>query len=62
MDGWGDGLITDRDILAANPLASDPNPFFEQLLTKPYLNQVHALVLCMPQVRTDCSTCKMVQP
>jgi hypothetical protein len=36
---WGDGFCTDPNLIAQYGL-SDPNPFFQQLLTKPYLNQV----------------------
>ena len=42
MDNWGDGLITDRTILAAHPLASSPAAFFEAVLQEPYLSQVCA--------------------
>ena len=40
VDNWGDGFITDPAVLAAAPGASDPNPFFQSLMGKPYLNQV----------------------
>ena len=36
---WGDGFVTNSSIIAANNL-SDPNPFFQTLLTKPYLSNV----------------------
>ena len=36
---WGDGTCTDPAIIAARGL-SDPNPFFIELLQKPYLSQV----------------------
>jgi hypothetical protein len=36
---WGDGTATDPTIISARGL-SDPNPFFNALLTKPYLDQV----------------------
>jgi hypothetical protein len=36
---WGDGTCTDPAIIAARGL-SDPNPFFTELLQKPYLSQV----------------------
>jgi hypothetical protein len=44
---WGDGLITDRDTIARGGL-SDPNPFFQELLTKPYRRQVIAAVHVYP--------------
>ena len=38
---YGDGLATNPAILSASPIAlSDPNPFFQQLMTRPYLDQV----------------------
>jgi Cellulase (glycosyl hydrolase family 5) len=36
---WGDGFVTDATLISQNGL-SDPNPFFQTLLTKPYVNQV----------------------
>ena len=36
---WGDGFVTNTSIIAANGL-SVPNPFFQILLTKPYLDNV----------------------
>lgn len=36
---WGDGFCTNPQIISQYGL-SDPNPFFQALLTKPYLNQV----------------------
>jgi aryl-phospho-beta-D-glucosidase BglC (GH1 family) len=36
---WGDGFATDPKVIAEYEL-SDPNPFFRELLNKPYLNQV----------------------
>ncbi|HSW86842.1 MAG TPA: cellulase family glycosylhydrolase [Rhabdochlamydiaceae bacterium] len=36
---WGDGFCTDPTLIMQNGL-SDPNRFFQTLLTKPYLNQV----------------------
>lgn len=36
---WGDGFCTDPNVISANGL-SDPRPFFDALLNKPYLNQV----------------------
>lgn len=35
---WGDGFCTDAGTIAANGL-SDPRPFFDGLLGKPYVNQ-----------------------
>ena len=41
---YGDGLATDPHVLSAFPTPlSDPNPFFVQLLKRPYLNQVDPL-------------------
>lgn len=40
VDNWGDGLITDKTILAAHPLATSPQAFFEAVLQEPYLSQV----------------------
>lgn len=34
---WGDGLAADPALLGG---LSDPNPFFQALLTRPYLEQV----------------------
>ena len=36
---WGDGFITDLGIIGQTGI-SDPNPFFQTLLGKPYLNNV----------------------
>lgn len=36
---WGDGFVTDAQLVSRYGI-SDPNPFFQTLLTKPYLNQV----------------------
>jgi aryl-phospho-beta-D-glucosidase BglC (GH1 family) len=36
---WGDGFATDHNLIVQNGL-SDPNPFFQALLQKPYANQV----------------------
>ena len=40
VNNWGDGFVTDPAVLAAAPGASDPNPFFQSLMGKPYLDQV----------------------
>ena len=36
---WGDGFVTDRTLIGQYGL-SDPNSFFQTVLTKPYLNNV----------------------
>ncbi len=36
---WGDGFATDHNLITQYGL-SDPNPFFQALLQKPYVNQV----------------------
>ena len=36
---WGDGFVTNPNLIAQYGL-SDPNPFFQALLHKPYLNQI----------------------
>lgn len=36
---WGDGFATDSELIKKCGL-SDPNPFFQELLHKPYVNQV----------------------
>ncbi|MBA3237641.1 MAG: cellulase family glycosylhydrolase [Parachlamydiaceae bacterium] len=36
---WGDGFATDENLIKQGGL-SDPNPFFQALLHKPYVNQV----------------------
>ncbi len=36
---WGDGFTTDPDLIKKCGL-SDPNPFFQALLHKPYVNQI----------------------
>ena len=41
VSNWGDGLVTDPATIAANGL-SDPNGFFQTLLTKPYLDRMIA--------------------
>ena len=46
---WGDGLISDRNTIARTGV-SDPNPFFRELLTKPYRRQVIAAVHVYPPV------------
>lgn len=44
---WGDGLITDSSVIARSGL-SDPNPFFQELLAKPYRRQVVVAVHVYP--------------
>ena len=39
---WGDGFCTDAATIAADGL-SDPRPFFDGLLSKPYVNQARPL-------------------
>ncbi len=55
---WGDGFVTDPNIIAANGL-SDPNPFFQTLLTKDYLNNVvispHYYPPSISQAKTGCA-------
>lgn len=36
---WGNGFITNQDIISSRGL-SDPNAFFQDLLRKPYVNNV----------------------
>ncbi len=36
---WGDGFVTDPGVIAQYGL-TDPNPFFNTVLTRPYANQV----------------------
>lgn len=36
---WGNGFVTNLDIINSRGL-SDPNDFFQDLLTKPYVNSV----------------------
>ncbi|BDA42796.1 probable major extracellular endoglucanase [Coccomyxa sp. Obi] len=36
---WGDGFVTDGDLISQDGL-SDPRPFFDGLLSKPYVDQV----------------------
>ena len=36
---WGNGFVTDYNLINQYGL-SDPNPFFQTLLTKPYRNKV----------------------
>lgn len=60
VTAWGDGFVTNGDIINANGL-SDPRPFFQRLLAKPYVGRVRSLsfglksavccqsaALCMP--------------
>lgn len=35
---WGNGFVTDKSLIQQYGL-SDPNPFFQALLTKPYANR-----------------------
>lgn len=37
---WGDGFVTQQDLLSKYYLSSSPTSFFQQLLSKPYLNNV----------------------
>lgn len=37
---WGDGFITDEDVIRENGKISSAKPFFEQLVAKPYVKQV----------------------
>lgn len=52
---WGDGFATDHNLIAQNGL-SDPNPFFQTLLHKPYLNQVVISPHVYPPSVTGAST------
>ena len=36
---WGDGFVTDPGVIAQYGL-TDPKPFFNTVLTRPYANQV----------------------
>lgn len=36
---WGDGIATDPQIIKSRGL-SDPNPFFQALLQRPYIDQI----------------------
>lgn len=40
---WGNGFITDQNIITSRGM-SDPNDFFQDLLTKPYLDEVRRVV------------------
>ncbi len=46
----GDGFNT---VNVAPGSSSDPNPFFQALFSKPYLNQVSPLILCFLLVHLD---------
>ncbi|WP_068470682.1 cellulase family glycosylhydrolase [Candidatus Protochlamydia phocaeensis] len=52
---WGDGFATDPQLIQQNGL-SDPNPFFQALLQKPYLNQVVISPHVYPPSVTNAST------
>ncbi|KAK9865370.1 hypothetical protein WJX84_008628 [Apatococcus fuscideae] len=41
VSNWGDGLVTDPTVIAQTGI-SDPNGFFQTLLTKPYLDRMVA--------------------
>jgi hypothetical protein len=41
---WGNGFVTDYNLINQYGL-SDPNPFFQTLLTKPYRNKVRLRLL-----------------
>lgn len=43
---WGDGFVTDGSLISQNGL-SDPRPFFDGLLSKPYVGQVCSCILPM---------------
>jgi hypothetical protein len=45
---WGNGFITDRDIISSRGL-SNPNAFFQRLLKKPYVKKVSAYVTWQQQ-------------
>ncbi len=38
----GNGLVTDASIIASTGI-SDPNPFFQEMLSKPYVDQLVAI-------------------
>lgn len=52
---WGDGFVTDQTIISQYGL-SDPNSFFQTILTKPYLNQVGVAPHVYPPSVTYAST------
>ncbi len=52
---WGDGFATDPTLISQNGL-SDPRPFFNSLLQKPYLNQVVISPHVYPPSVTGAST------
>lgn len=52
---WGDGFCTNPQTISSYGL-SDPNPFFETLLAKPYLNQVVISPHVYPPSVTGAST------
>lgn len=53
---WGDGLIIDPSIISQFGL-SDPNPFFKELLTKPYRRQVVVGVHIYPPAISKVGCC-----
>jgi hypothetical protein len=52
---WGDGFCTNSQVIAQYGL-SDPNPFFQALLTRSYLNQVVISPHVYPPTVTGAST------
>lgn len=49
---WGNGFITNQDIITSRGL-SDPNDFFQNLIRKPYVNNVSGPGT--PACNPDCS-------
>lgn len=54
---WGNGFITDYNIIRKYGL-SDPNYFFQQLLSKPYVHRVGVQVL-QNRVLRVCTACNV---